>query len=176
MILVCPRIWLAAWWLSKIKSRPCLHGFIARVGAAEDSALSYASLLFWTAARDPRIGDLWIKVQYQVTSRQKPQVQIKSWVIGVQVQVESQVFYDFVKSSPKSSNWWLESDLSPSHVTRVHTSAKFPLFIILSQFQANECFCFEITSVSFAPPLAPSKKQKGLSDALPFTCLIKLFF
>ena len=42
---------------------------------------------------------------YQVTSSQKAQVQVKSRVISVQVQVESQVFCDFVKSSPKSSNW-----------------------------------------------------------------------
>ena len=33
-------------------------------------------------------------------------------------------------------------------------SPRFPLFII-SPFQASNCFCFEITSASFAPPLAP---------------------
>ncbi len=56
-----------------------------------------------------------IHLNFNCFSSQKAQVQVKSWVIGVNVQV------DMAKSSPKSSNLWPESDLSTSHVIQVHT-------------------------------------------------------
>ena len=63
--------------------------------------------------------------KFQVFSSHQTKVRVKSRVTDVKVQVELQVFDDIVKSSPKSSKLWLESDSSLSHMTRVHTSATY---------------------------------------------------
>ncbi len=58
----------------------------------------------------------WLNLKYL---SQKAQVQVKSRVTGVKVRVESEVFYEFVKSSLKSSNLSKSCDLS-SHLCLYH--------------------------------------------------------
>ena len=50
-------------------------------------------------------------------------INLKPCVIGVKFQFVLEDFFDFVKSSLRSTNLWLEPD--PSHVVRVNTSANY---------------------------------------------------
>lgn len=61
---------------------------------------------------------------------------------GAEVHVDLQVFSNFVKLSPKSSNLWLEADSSPSHVTLFHT----PLTATASQ---SLSILYDLVSIQF---------------------------
>lgn len=87
--------------------------------------------------------------RYPIFQSQKAHVQAKSQVGGVKVEVELQVFFEYVKSSLKTANLWREFMSSLSQATQVHTPGKAPIHsnevkldtkqYLIARFSKYEC-------------------------------------